>query len=269
MDQIDRNSSIPLYEQIKQIVRAQILSGEYSFGSRLPTEEELCAQFGVSRITVKRALSELASVGLIRRRRGSGTIVTRKPVDDSFKQTAGFSEIARSNGREPGSKILEIGLLEANENLRTTFQLPPTARPRFMSFQRLMLLDETPCALVTAFVPEELGQQLRQFDLDNQSFYKLYQKITGQTIVRNENTLAPVAVSPEFAKLLAVDPGSAHMHIRGVSYFEGDLTAEMSVSIFSGDIFEWRADTYQMRDSTEELLEEWVQGDSLEKIGVA
>jgi GntR family transcriptional regulator len=251
VDQIDRNSSIPLYEQIKHIIRFQILSGEYAFGSRLPTEEEYCQQFGVSAITIKRALNDLASADLISRRQGSGTIVTRKPVDDNLKLTAGFSEIARRSGRKPSSHILNIGSINATPNLLATFQLPPTTEIRFMSFQRLLITNDRPSVLLTAYVLEEIGEKMRRYDLDNISFYRLYEEILGRKVIRNENTLSPINVSPEAAKLLQVDPGSAHMHIRGVSYLEGGFTVEMSVGIYSGDYFEWKADTYQVRDTGE------------------
>ena len=263
-DQIDRNSSIPLYEQIKQIIRFQILSGEYAYGSRLPTEEEYCQKFQVSSITVKRALSELANAGLVSRRQGSGTIVTRKPVDENFKLTAGFSEIARRSGRRPESNVLKVRRLDATESLLRTFQLPPAAEVGFMSFQRLLSTDGRPSALITAYVLEDLGQQMLKHKLDNASFYRLYEEILGRKVTRNENTLTPINVSPDAARLLQVTPGSAHMHIRGVSYIEGGLTVEMSVSIFSGDYFEWKADTYEVRDSEHEIPLDQVFGEMLE-----
>jgi GntR family transcriptional regulator len=253
IEQIDRTSLIPLYEQIKHIIRSQILSGEYSYGSRLPTEEEYCQQFGVSAITVKRALNELVTAGLISRRQGSGTIVTRKPVDESFASTAGFSEVARRNARKPESRVLKISRVEPSPSLLKTFQLSPGAGIRFMSFQRLMSTDGRPSAVLTAYVLEEIGERMVQHDLDNTSFYRLYETLTGRKVVRNENTLSPINVSIEAAKLLQVNPGSAHMHIRGVSYLEGGLTIEMSVGIFSGDYFEWKADTYQVRETDHEL----------------
>ncbi|HUF36998.1 MAG TPA: GntR family transcriptional regulator [Anaerolineales bacterium] len=264
IDQIDRDSSIPLYEQIKQIIRFQILSGEYTFGSRLPTEEEYCQAFSVSAITVKRALNELASAGLVSRRQGSGTIVTRQPVDDNFKLTAGFSEIARLSGRKPYSRILKIHTVPATPNLLKTFQLPANSEIRFMSFQRLMMTNDRPSAVLTAYVLEEIGETMRRYNLNGRSFYRLYEEILGRKVIRNENTLTPVNVSPDVARLLEVDPGSAHMHIRGVSYIEGGLTIEMSVSIFSGDYFEWKADTYQVREPAAERLLEPVYGEALD-----
>jgi DNA-binding GntR family transcriptional regulator len=129
-----------------------------------------------------------------------------------------------------------------------TFQLPPSADIRFMSFQRLMISDDRPSAVLTAYVLEEIGERMRRRELNGISFYRLYEEILGRKVIRNENTLSPINVSPDVAKLLEVDPGSAHMHIRGVSYMEGGLTVEMSVGVFSGDYFEWKADTHQVRD---------------------
>lgn len=264
IDRIDRSSSIPLYEQIKQIIRFQILSGDYPFGSRLPTEEEYCQQFKVSAITVKRALNELAQTGLVVRRQGSGTLVIRKPVDDNFKLTAGFSEVARRSGHAASSRILAIGLEEGTRNLLETFQVPSSSSVRFMWFQRLMLTDGRPSALLTAYVLEEVGQKMRAYPLENRSFYRLYEEILGRKVIRNENTLSPINVSPDAARLLEVHPGSAHMHIRGVSYMEGGLPVEMSVGIFSGDYFEWKADTYQVRDPNPEPFIDPARGEILE-----
>jgi GntR family transcriptional regulator len=132
-----------------------------------------------------------------------------------------------------------------------------------MSFQRLMIANERPSAVITAYVLEEIGEKMRMYDLDNVSFYRMYEEIMGRKVTRNENTLSPINVSPELAKLLQVDPGSAHMYIRGVSYLEGGLPIEMSVSIFSGDYFEWKADTYQVRETEQELIPEQVYGEIL------
>ncbi|MGY4706656.1 extracellular solute-binding protein [Candidatus Bipolaricaulota sp. J31] len=79
MRKLDKRSATPLYLQIKEILKERIERGEYAPGERLPTEMELCEMFGVSRITVRQALNELAKEGLLYRQRGSGTYVNREP----------------------------------------------------------------------------------------------------------------------------------------------------------------------------------------------
>jgi GntR family transcriptional regulator len=74
---IDRTSVLPLYYQLKTAIDTRIHSGEWPAGTRTPSERELCAQFGVSRITVRRAVEQLVAVGRLRRVQGRGTYVTR------------------------------------------------------------------------------------------------------------------------------------------------------------------------------------------------
>jgi len=250
---LNRKSSIPLYEQIKQIIRKQILSGEYVAGSRLPTEEEFCALFDVSKITVKRALNDLARAGIIERRQGSGSIVAHKLVEDSFAGTEGFSAAASRNGQTPTSKVLSVSLVEPSEHLLNSFQLPRRSSTEFMRFRRLLFVNGRPGALIMVYVPKALGQQLLTYNLENRSFYQLYQEISALKITRNENILTPIAVQDEEAALLEVETGSVHMHIRGVSFFENNLPAEMSMGIFSADMFVWKANTYRVVKPEENL----------------
>jgi GntR family transcriptional regulator len=70
---------VPLYHQLEQDLRARIKGQEFKIGEALPTEERICAEYGVSRITVRRALETLIAEGLINKRRGVGTFVTSPP----------------------------------------------------------------------------------------------------------------------------------------------------------------------------------------------
>ncbi len=268
---LNRNSSVPLYEQIKQNIRNQIRSGEYMAGNRLPTEEEFCAHYNVSKITVKRALNDLAQAGIIERRQGSGSIVAPKLLDGSFTDTEGFSSAVRRNGQHPSSKILKVSLVEATEHLLSSFQIAKNTKTstRFMRIRRLLSVNEKPAVIMTVFVTEALGLKMLEYKLENSSFYELYQKITGYRITRNENLLAPVLVSQYQANILDVEAGSAHMHIRGVSYFENDMPAEVSLGIFSADMFVWKANTYRVRKLDEESVANQMSDNSLVKNMIA
>lgn len=249
MNKIDRNSPVPLYEQIKQILREQILDGVLSPGSRLPTEQELCERFDVSRITIKRALDDLATAGLVRRIQGKGSIVEAiNRVDSGLDVPVGFSEIVRRQGLRPSSQIISMEMKEADANLRHAFRLMPEATNRFMSFRRRLFIEDRPVALLNIIVPEELGKRMLKHDLDDASFYSLYATLYGREVVRSEADLTPIAASPEIANLLQVEPGTAHIHYRAVSYLEGDFPVELCLGVYSGDIFQWRVNMYQIRE---------------------
>jgi GntR family transcriptional regulator len=249
MQKVNRNSPVPLYEQIKQILRERILDGDLAPGSRLPTEQELCDHFDVSRITIKRALDDLAVAGLVRRMQGKGSVVEGvRKIEGGLDVPIGFSEIIRRQGLKPGSEILSMELKAADTNLRETFGVLPGAPTRFMSFRRRLLIQGRPAALLNTVVPEELGKRMLKFDLDNASFYSLYAQIYGREVVRSEADLTPIVASPEIATLLQVEPGTAHIHYRSVNYLEGDFPVELCMGVYSGDIFQWRVNMYQIRE---------------------
>ncbi len=247
MSIVDRSSPTPLYEQIKHILREQILNGDLPPGARLPSEYELCEVYDVSRITVIRALNDLASEGLISRIQGKGTIVERKMVDSSLDEVAGFSKIVRRQGNTPSSRILSIEVKEPSVMLRQFFNLPLDASNRFMHFRRLLSIDGKPAAVLTSIVTEEIGQKMRQYELEDASFYNLFEKITSRRIVRNETILRPISATPEIGRLLHVEPGTAHFHFRGLSVLEDEIPIELGIGVYSGNVFEWKATIYEVR----------------------
>lgn len=96
------NSQLPLYEQLMQHLRAAILTGQYEEGAQLPPESELCEQYGVSRITARRALLELVNEGLLERRQGKGTFVAPKKMTIRVMSLDGFAGFRRD---QPGAEM--------------------------------------------------------------------------------------------------------------------------------------------------------------------
>ena len=113
MISIDRESPVPLYYQLKQLIAKQITEGEWLPGDMLPTEEQLQEQYGLSRTTVRQALKELEIEGLISRYRGRGTFVARPKIshspDPHFNLTAYLTE----QGMRPGWRIISAKWVSA------------------------------------------------------------------------------------------------------------------------------------------------------------
>src|SRR5581483_7125335 len=169
---VDRSNPTPLYEQIKTILREQIAMGELKPGNSLPTENELCQTYHVSRITVVKALSDLSHDGLIHRVQGKGSIVNSAPIRSVMDRILGFTETMRLNGRTPRSTVISSRSFEGDFELNKLFQLPINQKTRFAEFKRLMFVDDTPAVLFTVVVREEVGSKILERDLENVSFYK-------------------------------------------------------------------------------------------------
>lgn len=248
MYKVDRNNPTPLYEQIKLILREQIATGALKPGVSLPTENELCHQYHVSRITVVKALNDLSHEGLIQRIQGKGSLVNHHPIKNAMDNIRGFSETMRQNGLVPHSTILSSETLDGDLELRTLFQLPLHLPARFARFRRLMFVNDVPAVLFTIVVRQELGQKMQEYTLDNTSFYKLYEQILGRRVTRNQTTLIPILATPEAIEWLNVKSGTPHFLFRGLSFVEGDLPVELSTGIFRGDLFQFDSTIYRIRE---------------------
>jgi len=250
---IDRHSPTPLYEQIRLELREQIMDGTYPPGSQLPTEATLCADFQVSRITVVRALSELENEGLIERVQGKGTIATLHIQKDEPQEIQGFSRSMSLYGNATRSKLLGVELIPASRDLANLFGLPASEKPNFMRIRRLRYINETPAAIMNTIMLESLGKRILEFDLEHASFYRLYERIWGLPVIRNETSLTPIVADDETAALLEVKPGSPHFLFRGLSFLEGNIPVELCLAVFRGNRFTWSTNIYQFtQDSATE-----------------
>ena len=162
---------IPKYFQIAQDLMMMIASGELQPHDKLPTEEMLCAQYDVSRGTVRQAIQQLDSEGLIRRERGNGTFVMSKVGGSSLFSLEPFSEALRRQGREPSTRLLTAVTLPASAEVAAKLQLPKNES--VIQITRLRLADNQPIAHETRYLAEYLCPNLLSEELENSSLHSL------------------------------------------------------------------------------------------------
>lgn len=249
MKKIDPNNPTPLYEQLKFLIQDQILNGEFRQGSHLPSESALCEKYGVSRITVSRALNDLESDGVLQRIQGSGTVVKSRPLKGQFEIIESFTKNMERYGKKVTSKVLSIDEMPADEALRKTFHLAPDQNETFIKFRRLRYVDGVPGAIMTSIVRHWVGKRMQEYDLNTASFYSLYQEITQQPLIRNEATLYPILASQEISDLLKVKKGSPHFLLIGLAFIEGEIPVEYGSSVSSSSLFQFSTTIYKLREN--------------------
>ncbi len=245
---VDRQNPTPLYEQIKLILREQIVDGTLVPGVQLPTENELCRQYHVSRITIVKALTDLQREGLIQRIQGKGSIVSPPSIKSTLNTIMGFSENMRRNGLVPHSVVSEIATIDGDLEVRRAFQLPLNYSGKFMRFERHMFVNEIPAIIFSIVVREEVGSKMKEYPLTNTSFYRLYEKILGRRVIRNDTSLTPILATPKMIEFMKVKPGTPHFMFRGLSYVEGDMPVELSFGYHHGDLFRFESTIYHVRE---------------------
>lgn len=110
---LERTSTTPLFAQVAQRISTSIASGNLRPGQQIPTEPELATTFGVSRITIRRAIEELSERGLLLKKQGKGTFVRETKIGRKIEHISSFSESCRASGMTPSARVLHREVLEA------------------------------------------------------------------------------------------------------------------------------------------------------------
>src|ERR1700751_5024852 len=142
-----------LYARVETVLAGEISDGDLKVGDQLPTEDSLIARFGVSRITVRRAIQNLVTRGLVEIRRGRGTFVAPPKITQDIKELSGFVEDMHALGRRPTARVIGKEIVAANATVAR--QLALTRGERVGRIRRVRLADGIPLSFDETFLPLE------------------------------------------------------------------------------------------------------------------
>lgn len=179
-------------------------------GSLLPSESELSAEFGASRVTVRRALELVRDDGLISARQGFGWFVSTEPIRQSLERLGTIESQLETSGRSAARRVLEFAFESPPPHVRAILG---DDVGRVLRVKRVNLADGEPFAVVTVWCPAELGQSLSMDDVERRPFYELLDaQLRGAT-----QTIGADSAEPQMAELLAVPVGSPLLRCRRVT----------------------------------------------------
>lgn len=228
----------PLYHRIQLALADQIVSGRWAHGTELPPENDLCAHFGVSRGTLRRALAHLAMHGLITRHQGRGTFVAETKFEGRvFASYAAYRAGAVSHD---AWQVLGCELRPAPADIRRLLDLK-AAEPIY-DLRRIQFMRGVPITLTTSYLPASLVPGLEKQDLLKESLYLLLERVYGLVFLRAEETIEPVAAAADLAAQLRLKVGTPIFRIERSSYVHGDRVRELRRSFMRGDRYKLRID---------------------------
>lgn len=231
---LDRTSPLPLYHQLKQVLLLRLSDGEFRPGVPMPTESELIDRYEVSRITVRRAMSELEQSGQIYRVSGKGTFIKEAPVfSPELTRLTSFSEDMQEEALDVSSKLLELRQEHASAVVAGKLELKSGAPIWFI--ERLRLIDQYPLALNLSYLRLPPSFSLTAQEMEQMgSLWALLEKkgIVLQSALRTiQATLADV----EYAAKLQVEVGAPLLLIEGVVRDQNMVPVEYHLVINRGD----------------------------------
>jgi GntR family transcriptional regulator len=222
---LDTAALVPLYRQLSERLAQAIVSGEYAAGAALPTEHALCETYGVSRITVRKALDELVGRRLVERRRGVGTFVAKDGGAAWSVTLTGTIEDVITPSR---LTILREEIATPPDDVRRFAKLPDAARLKLYEATNI-IAGNVPLVHIRYWFPLDVAKALSAAALTGPTqAIKVVQQATGRMIDRAEQVVEPLNARGIVAKRLAVEPGTAVLRAIRVYYD----TAQQPIEIF-------------------------------------
>jgi GntR family transcriptional regulator len=228
----------PLHARIKNKLRSRILDGSHPPLSQLPSESELGASFGVSRITVRQALADLQREWLIYTLQGKGSFVSRPKAFQNVSSLMGFAESMSALGHEVVNQLLGLRFVDADAQVAQRLQLPEGAP--VAEIRRVRLLDREPVSLEITYVPAALGRQLAQADLVTRDIFLILENECGLPLGHAELQIDATLADAELAGALRIAAGAPVMRIERLTHDTHGRPIDFEFLHFRADTFQYR-----------------------------
>lgn len=225
------------YQSIRAVLLDRI--AELDVGDALPPERQLAADFGVARMTLRRAIEELVREGHLVRRQGSGTYVAEPKIAQRLAITS-FSEDMRRRGLRPSSETLSATEGPAGAQIGRRLEISP--RDGVLTVVRLRLADGVPMAIETLHVPRRVVPELSGRDLVDRSFYELLEERYAVKLARGTQTIEPTVTNEEESEVLQVPLHSPAFLFERTTWAPDDTAIEFVRSVYRGDRYKLLAE---------------------------
>ncbi len=229
------------YQKVYFDLQKKIISGDLPEGAQIPTEGQLCEIYKVSRITVRRALDELAQIGFIHRVRGQGTFVARSK--QMVERYQGVSRTTPPKGSNIVNYIEEDTLYppgsDVAKNFAHIFKTTNMEDGGVVRLRMLSLIDDNPYALMSIFMPQNVSELISRKMLSSKTFLEAYEAVVGEKIATIQRSVSAVIPDEEQCTLLRTPVGSAHLWTRNVALLEDDSPVAMSYTLYNGNVYDF------------------------------
>jgi len=238
--QLDDRSPTPLYLQLADMIRAQIMDGAIGTGDALPSERELSEAVGISRVTVRKGIETLLREGLLSRKHGSGTYIAPR-IEQPAALLAGFSADMINRGQKPGSIWIDrsMGLPTPEEAL--ALALSPDLHVQ--RFARVRTANDEPLAIERAVIPAQFLPGVAEIGA---SLYAALEAHGARPVRGLQRLQASLATAAE-AKLLSIPPGSAILRIERRGFLANGTAVEFTRSAYRGDRYDFVTEVREPR----------------------
>ncbi|WP_236173365.1 GntR family transcriptional regulator [Pseudomonas pseudonitroreducens] len=231
-------SPVPLYSQLKEILRTRILDGTYPPLSRMPSEAELGKAFEVSRITVRQALGDLQKEGLIFKIHGKGTFVAKPKAFQNVSTLQGLGESMTQRGYEVINRLRSFKSVPANAQVAARLQV--AEGENVVQIKRARLVNRELVSLEITWLPEAIGRRLEKADLVSRDIFLILENDCALPLGHADLAIDAILADAELARALEVEEGSPVMRIERLTHTADGAPLDYEHLYYRGDAFQYR-----------------------------
>jgi len=231
------HSPLPLYVQIRDSLRRQILDGTYQVHERLPSENEMMTVFGVSRITIRQALRDLHNEGLVFSAQGKGTFVSKPKAVQNVQRLEGFGEAMAAQGYEASARVLSIQQLKAPKAVAAALDLQPG--DEVIEVKRVRYLNRSPVCIENSYFPMDVGRQMFSLDLSGDIFPML-ENLFGIPLGGADISLDAILAGDEAQQYLNLKTGEAILRVERLTHNRDGRPIDFEYLCYRGDSFKYQ-----------------------------
>jgi GntR family transcriptional regulator len=233
----ESDNASPLYARVEATLASEIEAGVLPPGSQLPPEDSLTSRFGVSRTTVRKAVGNLITRGLVEIRRGKGTFVTEPKIVQEMTELSGFVEDMVALGRNPTARLLDMRPVLADKSVAQHLDVLPGTQ--VFRIERVRLADGVAMSFDETYLPLEIGQKIAMHDLEIEPIFALLEDRYDLPLIEAQYQLEAVTADEKVAQALAVDIGSPIFRIERTSYCDGARPVDYERLHYRGDLIKF------------------------------
>lgn len=231
---LKQDAITPLYVQLMEELETSIRNGVYKPGDKIMTEAEMAKEYGVSLITVRKAVGSLMEKGLVVRKQGKGTFVTKPKYSRNMKKLQSFTEMCEQMGVKPGAQVLENRLIMADKKVADRLGIEPGSNVVYIS--RLRLADGEPVQVEKSYFPLKYAFLLEE-DLNNGSMFECLKEKAGAKVASSEKMIELCRARAEEAALMDVKKGDYLLFVKSTAYDENGEPMYAGIQLINGDRF--------------------------------
>jgi GntR family transcriptional regulator len=235
---LEKHGPKPLYLQLEELLRGEIVSGAYRVDQMIPSEAELSRRFGISRMTARSVVTRLVNEGLLRRVQGKGTFVAGPKIEAKSLAYTGIREQLEAMGYSTTTRLLAFKTVLAEPWLAKAFHLPQDEPLLFA--KRLRSVDGTPISLHSSYVPHALAPSLDANRLEDEQLCVILAEDFALTQHRVVETLESTQATAAEARLLGVERGFPLLLLTDAYTSPNGRVFEYTKVLFRGDLIKLR-----------------------------